>query len=340
MRLTFAILAASFLVLSAAPRDGSTAALLEALRSAKKAGADDAAMAQTVHAAKLTDRLDDAVIEELQSEGAGPLTLEELERQRELTRKLAPPAQAIQLFEAPPPPTADEQSRVLEKVRAIALQYTSSLPDFLATETVRRYVDNKLSQVWKPTDTLKLDVAYSDKGERYKMLEIDGRPTNKSLKEVGGFTSNGEFGSLLKWIFMPQSATRFQWEHWTNLRGRPTYVFSYRIDKANSHYGMNWRMFLKHYSGNFAQKGVVYVDRETNQVMRFSAEADQIPGDWPIVRTPEVLDYDYAMIGGRSFLLPVRVDTRVVLKGQQSRNVVEFVNYRKFSGEATVNFEK
>jgi len=59
-----------------------------------------------------------------------------------------------------------------------------------------------------------------------------------------------------------------------------------------------------------------------------------------VVRTPAVLDYDYADVGGQSFLLPRRVDSRVVLKGEQSRNVVEFVNYRKFAGEATVTFDK
>jgi len=45
-------------------------------------------------------------------------------------------------------------------------------------------------------------------------------------------------------------------------------------------------------------------------------------------------------VGGQRFLLPRRVDSRVVLKDGQSRNVVEFVNYRKFASEATVTFEK
>ncbi len=282
-------------------QDGSAGGLLAVVRAAVKAGGDDAAVAATVHNTKLTERLDDAVIEELQSEGAGPKTLEELDRQRELTRKLAATAERPQLFDAPPEPTAEERARLLDKAREIAMQYTASLPDFLCTETVRRYVDPKVAEAWKATDTLKMDVAFSEKGERYRLLEINGRRTTKTLREVGGFSSNGEFGSLLKWIFAPASATQFQWEHWTNLHGRPTYVFSYRIDPAHSHYSMNWKKSGKTYSGIAGMRGVVYLDRETNQPMRFSDEADGIPADWPILRTPAVVDYDYADVGGRDF---------------------------------------
>jgi hypothetical protein len=87
-------------------------------------------------------------------------------------------------------------------------------------------------------------------------------------------------------------------------------------------------------------RGLVYVDRESNQILRFVAGADDLPADWPILRTPSVLDYDYADVGGQKYLLPKRVDSRVVLRSHQNRNLTEFSDYRKFSSEATISFEK
>jgi hypothetical protein len=336
---TLTAFAMAVLAAGASTQDGSIAGLLTTVREGLRIKRADIIIAGMVHDIKLTERLQDEAIEELQSEGAGPETLEELDRQRDLTRKLGAPAQAAKLFDAPPEPGSEEQSRVLEKARENALQYTAGLPDFLCTEFVRRYEGSKQDE-WRPTDTLKMDVAYSEKGERYRLLQINGRPTTKTLREIGGFSSNGEFGSLLKWIFDPKSATDFRWEHWTNLRGHPTYVFSYHIDKAHSQYSLNWKTFLKTYAGTTGMRGLVYLDRETNQVMRFSDEADGIPSNWPLVRTPAVLDYDYAEVGGQRFLLPRKVDVRVERKDGQSRNVVEFGKYRKFASEATVTFDK
>ena len=63
------------------------------------------------------------------------------------------------------------------------------------------------------------------------------------------------------------------------------------------------------------------------------------PEDWSILRTPATLDYDYAEVAGKRYLLPKNVDTRVILKNGQRRNQTVFTDYRKFSGDAVVNFE-
>ena len=340
MRLPLAAFVLALAGWAATPQNGSVGRLLDTVRAALRAGISDGEIARTVRQAKLTERLEDAAVEELQSENAGPETLEELDRQRELTGKLAPPAQPPKLFDTPPAPSAAEQAAAIEKTRALALQYTAGLPNFLCTETVSRYVGAKGLQPWKPRDTLKLDVAYSEKGERYKMLEIDGQPTTKTLAGVGGVTQNGEFGSLLQWIFDPDSATQFQWEHWTNLRGRPALVFTYRIDQSHSRYTLNWNSAWKKYHTTSGMRGAVYIDRETAQVMRFSAEADGLPGGFPVLRTPSIVDYDYFAISGQRFLLPRHIDSRVFSKDGNFRNVVEFGNYRKFASDAKVTFDK
>jgi hypothetical protein len=340
-RLSHALIAfaAAALVAQAAP--GITAGeLLSAVRAQLKASQPDAEIARAIHEASLTERLDGAVVEELESEGVGPQALEELDRQTELTQHLAPPAQPLPLFDAPAVPTAAEQTPLIEATRATALAYAANLPNFLCTETVHRFRESGRSGAWKLTDTLKLDMAYAEKREGYKLIEINGRPATKSLAEVGGYYSTGDFGTLLKFIFAPESAARFQWERWTRLRGRLSYVFSYRVEQAHSQYTLNWNGPRKRFHMVAGFSGRVYIDRETGQIMRYTDDAEGIPADWPVLHTPSVADYDFAEVGGKRFLLPRRVDTRFIAKDRQDRNLIEFTNYRKFEGEATVTFDK
>src|SRR5215510_1092423 len=131
-------------------------------------------------------------------------------------------------------PLSPGERQIIEKARQVALEYTANLPYFICTETIRRSQLPRRSQKWKLLDTLAVDVAFSDQGERYKLLTINGKPTTKRLKEIGGMRSDAEFGSMLQWIFQPESHTKFQSERPTDLRGRPTHVFSYRVEQARS----------------------------------------------------------------------------------------------------------
>jgi len=305
---------------------GTAGDLAETVRTGLRTHRLDSEIATAVSQANLTERPDDTLIEKLEWEGAGPLTIGALERLRD--------------SDVPPAPSGEERDHALEAARQTSLRYTAELPNFICTETVRRYTTGKVFPPWNLRDTLTVEVAYADKGERYKLVAINEKPTTKKISQSGGFNSNGEFGSLLREIFEPESAAVFTWERWTNLRGRLMHVFSYRIDLAHSKYSVNLNSFFKRYKGKFAMKGLVFVDRESNQVIRFSAEADGLPANWPVLRTLGTVDYGLADVGGQKYLLPQRVDTRIVLSSQQLRNVKEFGNYRKFSSEASLTFEK
>ena len=224
----------------------------------------------------------------------------------------------------------------IEKARELALEYTANLPNFICTETIRRSQRPRRSQTWKLLDTIAVDVAFSDQGERYKLLTINGKPTRKSFKEIGGIWSDAEFGSMLQWIFQPESQTKFQSERPTDMRGRPTLVFSYRIEQDHSKYGVNSNK--RHMIAAFG--GLVYVDRETNRVLKITAVASGIPAKSPITAVSSGLDYGFAEISGQKFFLPLHAQLNVTMQdGNQTRNEMEFGNYRKFSSEATLQFE-
>jgi hypothetical protein len=325
-------------VWTAAADGGSVASLLEKVRSGLQARQSDGDLAAAVDAMQLTERLDDAAIEQLQTEGAGPQVVEALERRRDLSYRMTIPTGLPKLFEAPPAPSAAEWAAVLEKARTFATHYTANLPNFLCALEVRRYSNAKKTPGWKTESRLTWEVGYADRKERQTLLAIDGQPTTR--KNVRGATSTGEFGGVMAVIFKPESLTKFGWERWANLNGRPAYVFSFHIDREHSEYGMHASGRLIGHNTAVAMRGLVYIDRESEQVRRVVYEAEGVPDGFPIQAMHSVVDYDYSDIGGEKFLLPRRANLRIVTKDGIDRNVTEFVNYRKFASEAKVTFEK
>jgi hypothetical protein len=331
------LFAAVLLALSSA-RAATVSDLVRTVREALAAARSDAEVVALVGPWKLTERLDDPVIEQLQSEGAGPKTVEELEWLREAS--IAQPAPApFALFDAPPAPSDEQQKELIARARHIALEYTANLPNFLCTESVRRF-RLPVGQAWKAADFFTMDVSYSQKtNESYKLLTINDQPTKKTLKSIGGFQSDGEFGSLLRAIYTPDIAT-FRWERWGNLRGVRVAVFAYRIERFHSKYTVTASSTFRTHRINTGMIGFVYIDPETARTLRFSDGDDGLPSDFAVTKTYSVLDYDYADVGGQQYLLPKRVDLRVTFQHDRARNVMEFSNYRKFGSETTVTFEK
>ena len=47
------------------------------------------------------------------------------------------------------------------------------------------------------------DVAYEDGHESYKNIKIGSRPVNKSMEDIGGTRSTGEFSSVLEDLLSP-----------------------------------------------------------------------------------------------------------------------------------------
>ena len=236
------------------------------------------------------------------------------------------------------PPSAEEIGTVVAQARDIALQYTRTLPNFLCTQNVRRDIEKGNS--WKQRDTLTIDVGFSAEGERYKLIAIDGAPTRKTLAHVGGWNSNGEFGSLLQAVFKPEAHADFHWERWADFRGRRTHVLSYRIAREHSNYTITTAGFLRKSSLRTGMTGEVYIDRETLRVMRLTAGDDGLPPGWSIRHSESALEYDYADVGGERFLLPARVELSIEAKDSRMRNRIEFSNYRRFSSDAAISFEK
>ena len=113
-------------------------------------------------------------------------------------------------------------------------------------------------------------------------------------------------------------------------------VFSYTIEQNHSEYNVvanKLRMIA-------AFGGLVYVDRETSQVMRITHAPSGIPTSWPMAAMSGELDYEFAEIAGQKVLLPLHAEVNITFRdGSQAQNAMGFDNYRKFSSQAILKFE-
>jgi hypothetical protein len=318
----------------------SVNSVVATVRSAIRKKHRDADVAAALDKMKLAERLEDRVIEELESEGAGPQTLGALQHMRDQSRLLEPPAGPPPGMIPPPAPSAVEEYRVWQDTRSNSLDYTESLPDFICTETIHRWTDPEGNENWQAAPTIVAELTFFERKESYQAIAVAGQPAaGESILDVGGATSQGEFGTMLATIFNPALETEYRWDHWTTLRKRPTYVYRFRISNAHGPHRLRFGVEGKgQVTIAVGLDGYVYIDRESNRVTRISEEDRDIPAGFPVQKATTVLDYDYGAIGGRQYLLPLRAEVRVDVGKLQSLNTVEFQAYRKFASDATVKF--
>jgi hypothetical protein len=309
----------------------------------------DGELAKFLAKVKLTERLDDRVIEELQGQGIGAKTLQALEALRDRTKDLmAAKPIAPEARPAPrPPPSSEEQAAILSDVREYALNYSRNLPDFICTQVTRRYAapmpgtrwgGSALSEPsWQAQDVLQIRLSYFEQKEKYLVVLENNNIISKDYEQMGGSKSFGEFGSMLREIFEPGTEARFEWDHWGTLRGKRVMAFAYHVLQSRSQY----RLVVEDAKLSIitAYRGLVEVDPDTHIVMRVSTIAENIPPDFPIRKAEDVLDYDFQELSGHTFLLPLK--SQVLMSGGEvlTRLDEEFRLYRKYTAEAEIKYD-
>lgn len=323
----------------AATPQNTVTEVAETVASAVSKNWNDGQLAKALHKLKLVEHLDQHIMEELESRFEGPKTSEELQRLHDESEGFKEPVD-LPNFPSPVQPDYAERRRVLQEAGKNALSYAGSMPDFICTQTVRRYESWAGKTSWDLKDTLLVKLSYFDHAEDYKLTSVNGRPAKVGYEGLRGAVTEGEFASMLINIFDPTAHTEFWWDHWTVLRKRPANVFRFQIKQENSHYRMDFGMGgLTRQSAVAGQHGYVYVDRDSSRIVRVIAEADSLPPDFPVQSSSTVLDYDFIDISGQKFLLPLHADARMGAIQLHTRNVMDFAGYRKFAGESTISFD-
>lgn len=313
--------------------------LVDFIRSAVKLKQDDRQVANYLRKVRLTNKLDDPTIEDLQSLGAGPKTVIALRDLRDATAGLkpAPPPKPEPVYTPPPPPDSITQKEVLHDATENVLNYEKGLPDFMCTQVTRRYLDPSGTGDWRRTDIITERLSYFEHREDYKVILVNSQMVDIPHDRLGGAVSSGEWASIMKEIFAPETETTFEWERWTTLRGDRMHVYTYKVRSSKSTYHI-----IVHDQGlNIitAYHGLIYVDNKDHFVHRITLQAEGIPAGFPIQDVNLQIDYDYAKIADREFLLPLKFQLHSREGRLQVRNDVEYTLYRKFGAETTITFD-
>lgn len=281
----------------------------------------------------LTDGLRSLVATKSGNDALLRRTLEEAER-----RRLNPIASKL--------PPEIEAAELLNQTRVVTLAAAEAMPDFIVKQLIKRTIAFGTTNNWIPQDTLTIAVGYrANVGEEYKILTVNGLPLGQEVKEgkdyskyVGGASSSGvEYISALADIFKPESQTTFKPVDTDLLQTRRTVVYEYQVKKPYSKLTLTVERTR---SAEVGSRGRVWIDRETNRVLRFEQIATEIPSDFPITAASSLIDYDWVTIGERKYVLPTRSEILIttVNKNQivQSRNEIRFRGYQKFGAELKV----
>jgi hypothetical protein len=226
----------------------------------------------------------------------------------------------------------------IEQARELALATYDELPDFIATQIIRRQIQR--DGQWETRDVLETKVSYEHKaGERIQLLAIDGRPTSRTYEDVGGATSVGGFSSQLGAPFAREAQTSFKPVAQEKYRGRDCFIYDFAVARENSGFRL-----LASISGRrevsviVGYKGSMWIDRETKRVLRVEHAAENVPADFPMSGAEMAVDYDWVTISGQKYWMPISAeDIQITNQFRQAfRNTIEFRDYRKFEGDVKV----
>lgn len=346
MKLNFALLAALLFLPAAAhaQRAMTTAEVLSFVRSQAKIGDDRATADYLLHKVKLTQKLDDRAVEELQGQGAGPQTVRALRKLVEDSSALPAPPPVVAV--APPPqakpPSSAEQTAILAAIRNYALNYTANLPNYTCIQTTRRKIDPNPQAAAKGYRFVANEVqevlTFFDKKETYQVQVIDGKAVkNIEHNQLGGTISTGEFGSMLSHVFDPAVGAEFEWDHWATLDGNKNmYVFAYHVP-ASEGYSMLDGETKREYTS--AYKGLVYADRNTKSIQRITLETVDVPADFPVHAVQIKLDYALTNISGQQYILPAHYLLTSQTDKASTENQADFKLYRKYGAESSITFD-
>ena len=224
-----------------------------------------------------------------------------------------------------------DRQPVLDRIRQAATTYTDQLQDFTCTQTTIRSGANASNPAkWKTVDTQENELNFVGHKEHYRLLKVNGDSSRPEARVAKGYTrTSGEFGSLLKSVFRPESQADFEW---SRAEGGQC-VFNYRIDVQNSTMTMTTGKKRR----ALAFGGTVYGDCESGKVARITAVSRDDGSDEAL--TADVR-YAPTRIGDREFLLPTAAENIARHGRTLTKAEITFTNYRKYDSATTLKFDE
>jgi len=229
----------------------------------------------------------------------------------------------------------DEQ---IARSREWADTFTQGLPNYLCQQITTRYQEESRSSGWTPVDVVTAKLVVENGHEDYREITVGGKRTNKSMLDIGGSTSTGEFAGYLQALLLTNAA-KFKFSQATAVTGTPAAIYNFTVPLITNH-GL-WTITVGGQSLRPQYSGAVWLEKATGQVRRIEFRADRIPKDFPFDSVETAVDYESIRLGSGTFLLPVHAANIACRRGTSicTKNEIDFRDYHKYSGESTIVYK-
>ena len=226
---------------------------------------------------------------------------------------------------------------LIDRTRQWSEAFSQGLPNFVCDQLTTRYQENSRSEGFQPMDVVSAKVIYEDGKEQYQQITVGGKRTNKSMMDLGGSTSTGEFASTLRSLFSGYVEAQFKFQESASVENTPVGVYDLKVLLRHS----DWEIIIGSQRLHPAYSGTVWVDKSTAEVRRIEIQADNIPKNFPGDTEAMTVDYAPVNLGTSKFLLPVHSENLGCYRGTTicTKNTIDFRDYHKFEGQSTVDFK-
>src|SRR5262249_21012001 len=157
------------------------------------------------------------------------------------------------------------------------------------------YFDYQGSGAWDKADTLVYELTYNRKHETYKPINSAGRPITRSLEEVKGAYSTGDFASALASLFDLESNTGFNPVGKGRPGNRQTVRYDFTVPQASSKLVVKADGVADISAG---YRGTVWIDAESKKVLRIDQAIDELPKSHPVTHSESSVNYDIIKLRG------------------------------------------
>ena len=233
---------------------------------------------------------------------------------------------------------SNANDQVIADAREAAAAFNSELPNFLVQQATTRYRSWMGPHNWQAMDVVTADVAVVNGKEDYRNIQVNGHAPQGPVEKTGSW-STGEFAITLEDILSPATNANFDTRGSDSIAGRDAWVYDLSVMHDNSHWVIVSDSGSKYAP---AYTGSIWIDKETRRVLRIEQHAGELPRDFTYNKATSIVEYGFVRIEGKQYLLPVTSENSACFTGSSNcvRNALEFRNYRKFSADSDIKYDK
>jgi hypothetical protein len=322
-------------------------------------GKTDAELAQQLSMLELTERLNTALLAQLDASASG-------DKSRQALLLLADKS----VFLDPPDPATTRQ--MLVKIVSYVNTTLRQLPNLIASRETTGFEDKPQEDALEATGTVSYSyqplhfigksiatVTYRDHKE---IVEADVAKPTKQGSKVGGLTTTGEFGPILSTTLADALKGKITWARWELDAHRKVAVFHYAVPNEKSNYRVQFCCVmngfnsdntpdLKIFDEKAAYHGEIAFDPADGTILRVTLQAELPPHDL-VPNAGLMVEYAPVEIAGKNYVCPARsvsvlaahtaqphgMYSRANFQGPSKTflNDAAFGQYRRFGSESRI----